>query len=82
VSVKVSWISRKGNMDTYKYTVIPGEYGELIQTSDEVPAGSDISKEEDSDSEDGERLHLLEGLDRGSETSQWHGRGDGESFFE
>lgn len=49
-------------MFTYKHTVVPGKYGELIQASDEIPTGSDVSKEEDSDSEDGERLHLLEDL--------------------
>lgn len=55
-------------MYTYKHTVVPGEYGELIQASDEIPAGSDISKEEDSDCEYRERLHLLEAWDRGRGT--------------
>jgi hypothetical protein len=66
-------------VDTYKYTVVPGEYGELIQASDEIPAGSDISKEEDSDCEDREWLHLLEAWDRGADTSQSHGRRVGKS---
>jgi hypothetical protein len=61
--------------------VIPGENGELIQTSDEIPTGSDISKEEDSNCEDRERLHLLEAEDRGArEISQSHGRGVGYFF--
>jgi hypothetical protein len=62
--------------------VIPGEYGELIQPSDEIPTGSDISKEEDPDCKNGERLHLLEGLDRGLKTSEPHGREAREAYFQ
>jgi hypothetical protein len=37
--------------------VIPGEYGELIQTSDEIPARSDVASKEYAKREDGDRVH-------------------------
>jgi len=38
--------------------VIPGEYGELVQASDEVPASSRVARNKYSESDDGERVHL------------------------
>lgn len=49
VKAKLAMIAH--SMATYKYTVVPGKYGELIQASYEIPAGSNISKEEYSDCE-------------------------------
>ena len=42
---------------TYNDTVIPGEYSKLIQTSDEVPARSDVASKEYAKCEDGDRVH-------------------------
>jgi hypothetical protein len=43
----------------YKDVVIPSEDGQLIQTGDEIPAGSDVSSNKDAYREDGERVHVL-----------------------
>ena len=37
--------------------VFPGEDGELIETSDEVPAGGDVASYEDAEGEDREGVH-------------------------
>lgn len=42
----------------YENTVVPGKDGKLIQASDEIPAGSDVSGDEDANCEDGERVHV------------------------
>ena len=42
---------------SYNYTVIPSEYGKLIQARDQVPARSDVSREEYAKGEDGDRVH-------------------------
>jgi hypothetical protein len=44
---------------THKDVVVPGKDGKLIQASDEVPTGSDVSSNKDANREDGERVHVL-----------------------
>jgi hypothetical protein len=44
--------------------VIPGEYCKLIQSSDEIPAGSDVSSDEYADGKCGEGVHAEEQLER------------------
>lgn len=39
--------------------MIPGEDGQLIQASNEVPAGCDVPGYEDGEAEDGERVHRI-----------------------
>lgn len=43
--------------DSYYDTVIPGKDCKLIQPSDKVPASSNVSRDEDAESEDGEWVH-------------------------
>jgi hypothetical protein len=43
----------------YKDVVIPSKDGKLIETSDEIPTGGDVSSNEDANREDGERVHVL-----------------------
>lgn len=42
---------------THNYSVFPGKDGQLIETSDEIPARGDVASDEDADSEDGEGVH-------------------------
>jgi len=41
----------------YHDTVIPGKDGKLIQAGDEVPTGSDVSGDKDTQGKDRERVH-------------------------
>jgi len=47
-------------MATYNDSVIPGEDSKFVQASDKVPARSNITRNEDAES-DGERVHKLRG---------------------
>ena len=42
---------------TYHDTVINGEKGKLVKSCNQIPTRSDVSSNEDRDSEDGERVH-------------------------
>lgn len=44
--------------ETYHDTVIPSKDGKLIESSDEVPASSDISGDKDPKSESREGVHI------------------------
>ena len=46
---------------SYEDTVIPSKYGELIQSSDEVPARGDVPSNEDAKRKDGEGVHVRRG---------------------
>jgi hypothetical protein len=39
------------------YSVVPGEDGQLVQAGDEVPAGGRVSRDEDSERDNGECVH-------------------------
>lgn len=42
---------------THNYSVFPGKDGQLIETSNEVPARGDVASDEDADGEDREGVH-------------------------
>lgn len=46
-------------MSTYKNFVIPRKDGKLVQSCHQIPAGSDVTSDEDAKGEDGERVHQL-----------------------
>lgn len=50
-----------GVIDPYDNSVVPGEYSELVKTSDEIPSSSDVAGDEDSEGEDGEGVHRITG---------------------
>ncbi|KAH9819849.1 hypothetical protein Tdes44962_MAKER00838 [Teratosphaeria destructans] len=39
--------------------VVPGEYGKFIQSSNEIPTGSNVASKEDAASEDGDWVHRV-----------------------
>ena len=47
-------------MGTYNDTVVPGKDGQFVQPSDEIPTRSDISGNENANSQGGERVHARE----------------------
>jgi hypothetical protein len=54
---------------TYNDSVIPGEDGELIQPSDEVPARSDVASKEDTKGEDRDGVHEVSSACPSTDTS-------------
>lgn len=44
---------------TYHDPVVPGEYGELVEARDQIPSSSRVASYEDTEGEDGERVHRI-----------------------
>lgn len=49
----------RGSLDTYDDSVVPCKGEKLIETGDEVPTRGDVSSYEDSNAQDGERVHRI-----------------------
>ena len=54
---------------TYNNTVIPSEDGEFIQSSNEIPARSDIASKEDTKGEDRDGVHEVSSACPSTDTS-------------
>ena len=55
---KVAGIGRiEGTGSTNHYAVVPSKDGKLIETGDEVPAGSDVASYKDAKGQDREGVH-------------------------
>lgn len=44
---------------TYNDPVVPGKYGKLVEACDQIPSGGDVASYEDTEGEDGERVHRI-----------------------